>query len=292
MGYGSEHDYRPCFWIRGYPVYATTLLVAIQVAGCIAVSLLMAAGHGAIISFFTFSVPGLLTKFQIWRIFTYPLINSPDLWFALEMYLLFQFGREVERFLGRSRFLLFYGALILVAPVILLGAWAFTGYAAPHIGSYAINFSVFVAFAVIYPNVGMFFSLTARWVVIILMAVRTFQLLAVQDWQGLGVFWGVCFCATYLMRRFCGRSSDFLSHWIRNLKNTLRNNHSARHLKSVEKNVTPVEDDYEEEDGDFHASIDPLLDKIAKHGISSLTRKEKQRLERARETLLDKERKH
>ena len=42
--------------------------------------------------------------------------------------------------------------------------------------------------------------------------------------------------------------------------------------------------------GDVHESIDPLLDKISKHGLASLTHSERATLERARVSLLRKER--
>jgi hypothetical protein len=45
----------------------------------------------------------------------------------------------------------------------------------------------------------------------------------------------------------------------------------------------------ESEEADLHESIDPLLEKISKHGIGSLTKGERQRLEQAREALLDRE---
>ncbi|MEO8205403.1 MAG: rhomboid family intramembrane serine protease [Chthoniobacterales bacterium] len=288
MEYGKNHDYEPCFCLRGYPIYATTLLVAIEVIACVAVALLLGTGNASTISLFDFSVPALVGKFQIWRIGTYPLLNAPDIWFALQMYFLFQFGREVERFLGRKRFLLFYGALVLVAPIILI-LTSLIGHSSSYAGSYAINFSVFIAFVVIYPNVGMFFTLTARWVAIILMAVFTLTAVSQQAWQQLGVFWGVCICAAALMQRFCGRDFGFISEWLDRRRDSMRVRHSSRHIKSVQKDLSVEED---EDESDVHASIDPLLDKIAKHGISSLTAKEKQRLERARETLLDKERKH
>ena len=37
---------------------------------------------------------------------------------------------------------------------------------------------------------------------------------------------------------------------------------------------------------DIHESIDPLLEKISRHGISSLTAREREQLQRARKTLL------
>ncbi len=40
----------------------------------------------------------------------------------------------------------------------------------------------------------------------------------------------------------------------------------------------------------MHESIDPILEKISKHGMASLTKSEKARLEKARAELIEKER--
>ena len=48
---------------------------------------------------------------QVWRLMTYAFIHPPLgsalLWFAIEMYMLFVFGREVERFIGRRAYIAF-----------------------------------------------------------------------------------------------------------------------------------------------------------------------------------------
>ena len=43
---------------------------------------------------------------RFWQLVTYAFVHPPSglLWFAIEMYMLFAFGREVERFIGRRAF--------------------------------------------------------------------------------------------------------------------------------------------------------------------------------------------
>ena len=55
----------------------------------------------------------------------------------------------------------------------------------------------------------------------------------------------------------------------------------APKLKSTSAPASPAQDDVIE-------SIDPLLDKISKHGLASLTAREREKLERARAALLKK----
>src|SRR4029453_10989657 len=92
---------------------------------------------------------------QVWRLFTYAFVHPPTpsglLWFAVEMYMLFVFGREVERFIGRRSYVALYLTLLLLPAVVLslLSFWTPTTFAT----STALHFAIFVAFATIYPNV-------------------------------------------------------------------------------------------------------------------------------------------
>src|SRR4030095_11076269 len=101
-----------------------------------------------------FYSPAVWPGGQVWRLFTYAFIHAPTpsglLWFAVEMYMLFVFGREVERFIGRRAYVGLYLVLLLLPPVILtlFGFWIRTAMA----GSGALHFAIFVAFVTIYPN--------------------------------------------------------------------------------------------------------------------------------------------
>ncbi|MEO6847319.1 MAG: rhomboid family intramembrane serine protease [Chthoniobacterales bacterium] len=290
--WNDRKDYEPCFSLYGFPVYAVTLIVGIQIAAVVLIALLMGSGHEAWTYYLRYDSFAVFHQFQLWRIFTYPLLNPPAglLFFAIQMYFLYQFGREVERFLGRNHFLLFYAALIVAGPVILT-LFRFPGF---YGGSDAVNFGVFIAFVVIYPNMPILFSLTARWVAVILIGIVTLQCLAYGLWPYLTVFLGETLCAALLIRHYFGKSFGVISK----LKNFLQLRSSRKYLREVEpprvrsSNIESEVIEEEDEDEDLHASIDPLLDKIAKKGISSLTAKEKERLERARTSLLEKERKN
>src|SRR5690606_38251502 len=128
---------------------------------------------------------------------TYPIVNAPDIWFAVEMYLLFVFGREVEKFIGRRAFLWLYAPLLLAPPVALTLLSFVNIPAVPVVldGSYALNFSIFIAFAIIYPEAQILFSLKAKWVALALLAIFTLRYFADTMWVDLGVLWLECACA-------------------------------------------------------------------------------------------------
>lgn len=193
--------------------------------------------------------------------------------FAVEMYMLFAFGRQVERFLGRRAFIWLYALLIFVPSIVLtaVGPWFRSGM----VGSTSINFGVFVAFAVIYPNVEMLLRISAKWVAAALAGLSTLQLLTFQSWGDLAVLWASVATA-YFFIRTRGVGPELV--WWENVKSQLQPKPKFKVLPKA-RPVPPPPDS-------IAASVDPILDKIAKSGIASLTPAERQMLDRAREELL------
>src|SRR5438045_3141044 len=189
FGVTTSDDYRPVTWMGRFPVDVTTLLVALHVGVAILTCLVVAAGGGAVLNFMLFDSARVLGAGQIWRLATYAFVHSPSmlLWFAIEMYMLFVFGREVERFIGQRAYIALY-TLLLFIPSLLLTVWGLgqrTGLA----GSPALHFGIFVAFATIYPAAELLLRITAKWAAVILGAIYTLQLLAYHSWTDLAVVW-------------------------------------------------------------------------------------------------------
>jgi hypothetical protein len=192
------------------------------------------------------------------------------------MYMLFVFGREVERFLGQRAYIFLYLVLLLV-PALLLTFWGLWMRTAI-VGSAPLHFAIFVAFATIYPRVEMFLRIQAKWVALILAGIYTLQLLAFNAWADLAVVWA-SIGAAFLFVEMRGAGPELA--WLQNFKLRLRPKPKFHIVqKSTSRRVVEPEDVY--------ASVDPILDKIAKSGIGSLTPHEKQTLDRARNRLLKK----
>jgi hypothetical protein len=104
FGVTTSDDYRPVAWMGRYPVDVTTMLVGVHVVCAVLACILTAIpGLGGTLNYFVFDSARIWNGLQIWRLGTYAFVHFPSglLWFAIEMYLLFVFGREVERFVGR-----------------------------------------------------------------------------------------------------------------------------------------------------------------------------------------------
>ena len=279
FGVTTSDDYRPVTWMGRYPVDVTTLIVGIHVLCAILGALLAAAGHG-VLSYAMFD-SALVWSGQLWRVFTYALIHPAGgtalLWFAVEMYVLFVFGREVERYLGRRKYLALYLVLLLL-PAVVLAIWGLnqrTGIA----GSATLHFGIFVVFAMLFPSVQFFAIISAKSVATILAAIGALSALAAHDWQSLLVL-GLTIGAAFVYIRIV-QSEGALRFDLQKINPFRKRPHLHVVQKSQHRRVVDPEDVY--------ASVDPILDKIAKSGIGSLTPTERKILDRARNRLLKKD---
>jgi membrane associated rhomboid family serine protease len=261
-----------------YPVDVTTILVGLHVTCAILTAFLFAIGYTGALNYTLFDSAEVWHG-QVWRIFTYAFIHPPSgyalLWFAVEMYMLFFFGREVERFIGQRAYIWLY-ALLLLVPALMLTLWGLSGRAGLA-GSAALHFGVFAAFVTLYPNVQFFLRIPAKWIFLIFAAIGTLSALAAHAWQDLVVLWvSIALAFAFIEARGAGPELA----WISNLKGRMR---PKPKLYVVQKSsLRPAEPD------DVYASVDPILDKIAKSGMASLTENEKKILDRARNRLLKK----
>ena len=275
FGVTTSDDYRPVAWMGRYPVDVTTMLVGLHIALAVIGCVLFAAGT-SVLPYLEFDSTRVFYQGQVWRIVTYAFVHSPAglLWFAVEMYMLFVFGREVERFLGQRAYVVLY-LILLIAPSLLLttwGLWQPTALA----GSPALHFGIFVAFATIYPRVELLLRIMAKWFALILAGIYTLQLIAYHAWSDLAVVW-TSIAAAFLFVELRGAGPELI--WWNRFKDLVRPRPKLRIVQksSAQRSVEP---------DDVYASIDPILDKISKSGIGSLTTNERRQLDRARNRLL------
>jgi hypothetical protein len=273
--WGSSEEHRPVMWLRGYPLYAAHFIVFLFVLAMVATTLVQAIPATRGIPEALIFKSAQVLKGEVWRVFTYGLVNPPtSLWFVIDMFMLAFFGRELEKFFGRRIFLILYGCLYFLTPIL----FTLIGLLSPMIligesGSFAL----FIAFATLYPNVTLLFNVLAKWVAVVLVGFYTMMRLAANDWAGLISLWSTVGFAFGFVRfqqgfitlpkiRFSRRPK------LRVLPDPIGKKTSLA-AKSVREDATMAE-------------VDALLDKIATSGIASLTPKERARLEAAREGLM------
>ena len=276
FGVTTADDYKPVTWVGRFPVDVTTLLVALHALTMVIGSLLLATRNGGILDALLFDSAQVLNGGQVWRIFTYAFVHAPSIWFVIGLVMLFWFGREVERYIGSRAFMILY-AVLWIAPMLVLTAWGFAGRIV-YADSDALHFGIFVAFAAIYPGAELMFRIQAKWMALVFGAIAFLQYLAANAWPQLVVFL-LCVGIAMMFVRARGIGDDI--EWWSGVKEKFQPKPKFHVVpRSAPRRVVEPED--------VHVSIDPLLEKISKSGINSLTASERKALDRARNQLLKK----
>ena len=277
----AEKDFgsaTPITWIGTFPVYLATVLAGAHVVTMILTSLVMAATgplslSQGILSEFVFSWNSAALQGKLWQFVTYVFVNPPSLWMILQLAMLVLFGTEVEKFLGRHPFLWLYVTLMLAGPLLLCILGLF-GMNMPLMGGAMVHFGIFIAFALIYPKAEILLGIQARWIAVALLGIYTLMGLASRDLVDVGLLWWLS-AAAFVYLRWEGAALSILPASIS--QPALKPSRKGSATKKIGK------------EPDVHESIDPILEKISRQGIGSLTKDEKTRLERARTALIEKE---
>jgi hypothetical protein len=223
------------------------------------------------------------------------------------MVMLFFFGKEVETYFGRKVFAALYGALTLTAPLVLLTLHLIHGEDSGPVsidGGNFIHFGIFIAFVTLYPGVRFFFAIPAVWIAGVLLALYTLADCSTHAWNELMVLWSSVLVAFFGTRyASIGGEAFALFGNIRDHfpRRTPPRDAPARlkprravdapaHVVKAAGVGLGVASSTGRGGEDVHESIDPLLDKISKHGLASLSNSERAALEKARVSLLRKER--
>jgi membrane associated rhomboid family serine protease len=223
---------------------------------------------------------------QPWRIFTWPIANNASLSTVLNILMMFIFGREIERSLGRARFLWFIGVLI---PLLGLAATALdTGLG----GLFMLTTGLFIAFVATYPTAIGFFGIPLWVFGAVFVGIDILQSIGTRD-GGYLVVLLITVAYGLLGARAYGLSE---LEWIPKIPLPSALSGESRrpprgpkpgrtHRRGGRKGaatVTPIRpSNSTPTSADLlrQAEIDVLLDKINEHGIGSLTTDERRRLD-------------
>lgn len=285
MSDNEKRDTLPFRWIGRLPIYATTVLVMVELVGMFLVVFHATAssqGEWGTISTFGFSPWAFWKDWSLWQLVTYPWLNFPHFFFIVGLFFLYQFGLGLETFFGRPTYLKICVLLMLVPPLVKTIWWACGANTLPLHGNYELVIGIFVAYATLYPNVEQWNWITMKWLAFAGIVLASLMYFPRHDWQGLSVLWSTCAAAYALVRYERGQwtlPSLSLPSRRPKLRVLPKPSTPPRPMPKVEMDKTTAD-----------SEVDALLDKIAKSGIASLTPAEKARLEKAREELLKKER--
>ncbi len=277
----SFNEDRPVTYFRGYPVYCATILTVTYAIGVLATFLAQATGSlETVVSLFAFDPAHSIFGGQIWQIFTYSFVAVPSFFTIIGLLFLYVSAVEIEKYIGKARFLTLYGVIVLI-PVLSLTAVGMLIPVPRFLGQTQIMIGLFIAFCTLYPGVQWGGFLTAKWVAIASLVLSSAIDLSASDWISLGELWLISgFSFGYI--RFLQRGGELPSFRL-----PLRRRPKLRVVQKPKPGVRPSTTDMT---GNESVEIDHLLDKISKYGLNSLTSQERATLERARAKLLEKDR--
>ena len=221
--------------------------------------------------------PILVERLYLWTPASYTLVNPPSLWVLVGCFLMWRFGEELERHLGRRSFVWLVGGLLVVAPLIitLLGLLGMTGKGL--MGLHHLQFGIFVAFAALYPRaqISLLIINIEAWVLAaIFVGVAALGDLAQRDWTGL-----ICLAGEVALAVGFVRYEQGQLNWT-TFRPTLPKPKIARRplqTSAVPKSRAPAIKRGPE--------VDDILDKISRDGMHSLTEEERNVLARASDDL-------
>lgn len=119
--------------------------------------------------------PDKVLNGQVWRLFTWPIANAPDIWTLAIIAMLWYFGKELERMVGRMQF----AVLLLLLAVVpgIIGALLDI----PQAGIRSVEIAIFCVFAAEYPNVRFFFGVPAWVIAAVIVVIEILQLSGARD---------------------------------------------------------------------------------------------------------------
>ena len=269
---------RPVTYFRGYPIYCATILTISYGIGVLATFFAKAFGSWElIVSLFAFDSNRSILGGQIWQILTYSFIDIPSFFTIIGLVFLYVSAIEIEKYIGKRRFLILYATIILIPALTLTVLGLATGVPILYFGQTQVMIGLFIAFCTLYPGVQWGGFLTAKWVAIGSLVISSLVDLSSSAWISLGELWLISgFSFGYI--RFLQRGGELPSFHFQARK--------APNLRVVPKPKSRPRAPVASVNDGGTVEIDQLLEKISKHGLASLTAQERDALQRARERLL------
>ncbi|MDB5104065.1 MAG: hypothetical protein JWP91_1754 [Fibrobacteres bacterium] len=211
-------------------------------------------------------------NWEVWRLGTYLFVhdlNAPFLHILINMLILWMFGTPLVEAMGERKFWWFYLSTGIFSGLCSLIFYTVTDNPTTVIGASGALFGLMFAFAKFFPTqqflILFLFPVQARYAVIIFGAIELLSILSNDRIAHITHLGGAVFAWLYFM--FEDRGVRVFSR--------LKSRKAVKMQKAVRKS--------EEELGQVMVDIDPILKKISQTGMGSLSKEEKDKLERASE---------
>jgi len=213
-----------------------------------------------------------LHNWELWRLATYLFVhdlNPPYFHILINMLLLWMFGTPLVEAMGERKFWWFYLSTGIFSGLCSLVFYTVTNNPTTVIGASGAIFGLMVAFAKFFPTqqflIFFLFPVQARYAVLIFGAVELISITSNDRIAHMAHLGGALYAWLYFT--FENRGAMALTRW--------KNRKAERAQQAVRQS--------EEEVGQLMVDIDPILKKISRTGMGSLSKEEKDLLEKASE---------
>jgi len=209
----------------------------------------------------------VVDNLNIWQLLTHCFLHDVEniLHVAMNMFMLWMFGGDVERALGRSRFLILYFGAALAGGLCMM-PWYFIAKYVPVLGASGAVFGAMAAYARLYPGRRLLVfgvvPVKARTVVLVLAGIDLLAAITGSD------------AGTAHLAHLGG----FAVGWF--FLSLQRSASEFNRAKEYKKTVRAQQQDREVRD-----EVDRLLAKVGREGLNSLTARESKFLKRASKRL-------
>lgn len=258
--YGGGGDRQ--FKVSMPPVTPVVLYLLIANLAIFFVSALIPPLKNLFDSWFAVYPANFSLSIQVWRLIGYQFLHANFVHVFFNMMFLYVFGPDIEQRFGRNKFIAFYlicgsmGGILytILVGIGILGVGTLVGASGAILGLVA-------AAAILTPNrqitLMFFFTMTYRVLALIIVVMSTFFFIFGSNEGG---------DAAHLAGMATGAAYVLWKPW---------------QAKTVQKTKRVKWDHKLNQERTMQADVDKILDKISKHGISSLSRQEKKILKQA-----------
>ena len=231
---------------------------------------------GGATDWFSLNLTDLFPTFQIWRLVTYGFCHGSLQHIAVNLFVLWMFGRNVEPVYGSREFLAFYLVGVVLSGLCHVGMQAVTHDPSGVIGASGGVMAVVFLTAMLYPRekvyVMFILPLELRWLAVLYAAADVMGFLSGgSNVAHAAHLAGAAFGVLYKYNNW--RIMPLLAHWPRLKKPSFSRTRSKVHLYDPSREEPSREE--------VTARVDSLLEKISRSGEASLTDDERKFLKDA-----------
>jgi hypothetical protein len=271
---------------KGVPIYLTTIISAVMVAGLILCAFIEAEGS------FDLRAAGFFVPRDGWAnaitLWIYPLIDRFSFFTPFAIFCFYWWSIGIETHLGRK----VLSQLVILLIAVPAAASTLVAYSlnSPDIllGNFYLAAGMIVAFSTLYPNALAFGFIPFKYVAVACVFCGSLMMVAEKRFLGLVGLWSTCLAALLFIKHSLDKDFEDSVPLAARVRNAFRRKPKFRVVPRPDSNKTSrprtAEIPSEPEDA-VMAEVDAILEKVARSGLQSLTPSEHARLQKAREEL-------